>query len=146
LVDCDLDSVLCIGKYELAKFKRISSVEGFSFTELLPVITIDSENKVLMQAYLNIGALSETFKTGYANYFSRSRNKIWLKGESSDHKQEMIQVEYSSKNSLFIYVVKQSIAACHDGFYSCFYRKINLDGSFSQIDFDRKFEPEKVYG
>ena len=99
-----------------------------------------------MQAFVNTTALSETFRTGFANYFSRSRNKIWLKGESSDNRQEIVDVYNSVGNSFFIYVVKQKIAACHEGFYSCFYRKLNQDQSLTQIDFDRKFKPEKVYG
>jgi phosphoribosyl-AMP cyclohydrolase len=145
-IDCDLDSVLSIGKYELADLKEVLYSHDFSFSGLLPVVTIDLESKVLMQAYLNLEALSETFKTGYANYFSRSRNKIWLKGESSDNKQKINKVFYSEQDSFFVYSVSQNLAACHEGFYSCFFRKINTDGSFEQIDFDRKFKPEKVYG
>ncbi len=146
LVDCDLDAVLHVGNFTLAEQNIITPENKFSFSELLPVVAVDLEGKVLMQAFLNSMALAETFKTGYATYFSRSRNKIWLKGESSDNKQELVEAYYTEKNSFFVYVVKQKTAACHEGFYSCFFRKINPDGHFTQIDFDRKFKPEKVYG
>jgi phosphoribosyl-AMP cyclohydrolase len=146
LIDCDLDSILSIGNYEVTALKKIQSADSFTFTDLLPVVTVDSDGKVLMQAFLNSHSLSETFGTKFANYFSRSRNKNWLKGESSDNKQEILEVYFSEKDSFFVYVVKQKMAACHEGFYSCFYRKINSDKSLIQIDFDRKFKPEKVYG
>ena len=146
LTDCDLDSILWTGNFELATLQKLTSSGHLSFPSLLPVVTLDLEQKVLMQAFVNTTALSETFRTGFANYFSRSRNKIWLKGESSDNRQEIVDVYNSVGNSFFIYVVKQKIAACHEGFYSCFYRKLNQDQSLTQIDFDRKFKPEKVYG
>lgn len=145
-VDCDLDSVLTFGDYGRSDIKPVSSFENFDFSELLPVVTLDSDNKVLMQAFINLEALKKTFETGFANYFSRSRNKIWLKGESSDNRQKILHIYFSQKGSFFVYVVDQKIAACHEGFYSCFFRKVELDGSFTQIDFDRKFLPEKVYG
>jgi phosphoribosyl-AMP cyclohydrolase len=145
-VDCDLDSVLSIGNYGLSALNKIHSAEAFYFTNLVPVVTVDIDGNVLMQAFINSEALAETFRTKYANYFSRSRNKIWLKGESSDNKQELIEVFQSENKTFFVYVVKQKLAACHEGFYSCFFRKLNSDMSFTQIDFDRKFKPEKVYG
>ena len=100
----------------------------------------------MMQAFLNLEAISKMFETGFAVYFSRSRNKIWLKGESSDNRQKIEKVYYNRKEFFFVYVVSQKLAACHEGYYSCFFRKIETDRSFTQIDFDRKFQPEKVYG
>lgn len=146
LIDCDLDSILSIGNYEVTALKKIESIDSVSFSDLLPVVAVDLDGKVLMQAFLNSHSLKETFRTKFANYFSRSRNKNWLKGESSDNKQEILEVYFSEKELFFVYVVKQKMAACHEGFYSCFYRKINPNRSLIQIDFDRKFKPEKVYG
>ncbi|MBP9885449.1 MAG: phosphoribosyl-AMP cyclohydrolase [Leptospiraceae bacterium] len=145
-VDCDLDSVLCLGDYGRSDIKPVTSYENFIFPSLIPVVALDSDNKVLMQAFVNKEALENTLNTGFANYFSRSRNKIWLKGESSDNKQKILNIYFSQKGSFFIYVVNQKKAACHEGFYSCFFRKMELNGGFTQIDFDRKFLPEKVYG
>ena len=145
-IDCYLDSILYIGNFETENLKEIESVKGFHFSDLLPVVTVDTDNRVLMQAFVNVEALSKTFETGFANYFSRSRNKIWLKGESSDNRQIVEKVYYNEKEAFFVYMVKQKLAACHEGFYSCFFRKIEADRSFTQIDFDRKFKPEKVYG
>lgn len=145
-VDCDMDSVLISGDYGRSDVKPVTSLDVFTSSKLLPVVTLDSTNKVLMQAFLNLEALKQTLDTGFANYFSRSRNKIWLKGESSDNKQKILNLYYSQKGSFFVYIVNQKSAACHEGFYSCFFRKMEADGQFIQIDFDRKFLPEKVYG
>lgn len=143
-IDCDLDSILVSGKYELIQTQKIKSSKDISFSNLLPVVTVDAAGKVLMQAFVNEEALEKTLESGFAVYFSRSRNKIWLKGESSNNKQKIIDIQYA--DSFFVYIVKQDLAACHEGFYSCFYRQLLADGSIAQIDFDRKFLPDKVYG
>ncbi|HMV42626.1 MAG TPA: phosphoribosyl-AMP cyclohydrolase, partial [Leptospiraceae bacterium] len=144
LIDCDLDSILVSGNYKLIHTKKINSDSDISFSGLLPVVTLDTMGKVLMQAFVNEEALYQSISSGYATYFSRSRNKVWLKGETSGNKQEMINIEFA--DSFFIYIVRQELASCHEGFYSCYYRQLLADGSLAQIDFDRKFLPEKVYG
>ena len=109
---------------------------------LIPVIVQDSENgEVLMMAYANDEAVRLTIETGYAHYYSRSRKKLWKKGEESGHFQNVIKILTDCDEDCLIYLVKQQGAACHTGYLSCFYR--TLDGT---IVGTKVFDPEKIYG
>ncbi len=93
---------------------------------LVPVITQSYyTGKVLMQAYANEEAIKETLKTGYATYFSRSRNKLWKKGETSGNLQKVVDVRIDCDGDSVLYLVKDYGVACHTGEESCFYRDIN---------------------
>jgi phosphoribosyl-AMP cyclohydrolase len=96
---------------------------------LIPVITQDSEtNEVLMLAYINREAWEKTRSEGFAHYFSRSRNKIWKKGESSGHFQEIIEIKVDCDLDTVLYRVKQyGNSACHEGYVSCFFRTVEGD-------------------
>jgi len=90
---------------------------------LVPVVVQDSTTKdVLMVAYMNKEAFELTRQTGKAHYFSRSRNKLWLKGETSGHTQEVASIYVDCDNDTLLIAVDQKVAACHTGFWSCFYR------------------------
>ena len=92
---------------------------------LVPVIVQDADtNEVLMLAYMNEEALKLTQKTGYAHYFSRSRNKLWKKGESSGHTQEVKDILIDCDNDTILLKVKQNGVACHTGRKSCFFTKL----------------------
>ncbi len=92
---------------------------------LIPVIVQDVDtNEVLMLAYMNEEALNLTKKTGFAHYFSRSRNKIWKKGESSGHTQEVKDILIDCDNDTILLKVKQNGVACHTGRKSCFFTKL----------------------
>ncbi|MGE5555573.1 MAG: phosphoribosyl-AMP cyclohydrolase [Methanocella sp.] len=92
---------------------------------LIPVITQDAKTKeVLMQAYANKEAVELTLKTGKATYWSRSRNELWIKGETSGHTQKVISVTTDCDYDSLLYVVEQTGPACHTGEYSCFYNKL----------------------
>jgi len=109
---------------------------------LIPVIVQDSENgEVLMMAYANDEAVRLTLETGYAHYYSRSRKKLWKKGEESGHFQNVTKILTDCDEDCLIYLVKQQGAACHTGYLSCFYR--TLDGT---IVGTKVFDPEKIYG
>jgi phosphoribosyl-AMP cyclohydrolase len=109
---------------------------------LIPVIVQDSENReVLMMAYANDEAIRLTKETGYAHFYSRSRKKLWKKGEESGHFQNVVKILTDCDEDCLIYLVKQQGAACHTGYVSCFYR--TLDGT---IVGEKVFDPEKVYG
>jgi phosphoribosyl-AMP cyclohydrolase len=95
--------------------------------ELYPVVTQDPEGIILMQAYLNKESLNLSFNIGYAHYFSRSRNRLWKKGEESGHLQKVISIFYNNDFKFYVYNVEQISNACHTGSYSCFFRKV-LDG------------------
>ncbi len=92
---------------------------------LIPVVVQDDESlDVLMQAYVNKEALKLTIDTGYAHYFSRSRNEIWKKGATSGHTQKIVSVYVDCDGDCLLYRVKQKGHACHTGEWSCFFRRI----------------------
>ena len=108
---------------------------------LVPVIAQDaSTGEVLMLAYANEEAVRLTRETGFAHYYSRSRNKLWKKGEESGHFQNVRRILTDCDEDALIYLVEQTGAACHTGYRSCFYRTI--DG---EIIGEKVFDPEKVY-
>jgi phosphoribosyl-AMP cyclohydrolase len=113
---------------------------------LIPAIVQDYiTNEVLMLAYINQLAWEETLKTGKAHYWSRSRSKLWLKGESSGHIQKIHEILVDCDDDTVIYKVEQlGGAACHTGHRSCFYRIV--DGEKLVVQGERVFDPEKVYG
>ena len=112
---------------------------------LLPAIVQDYETKeVLMLAYINELAWGKTLETGRAHYWSRSRNKLWLKGETSGHQQVIRNILVDCDEDTVVFQVEQlGGAACHTGHRSCFFRKVAPDGL--EV-FDKPvFDPEEVY-
>ncbi len=108
---------------------------------LIPVIVQDAGScAVLMMAYANEEAVRLTRETGYAHYYSRSRKKLWKKGEESGHFQKVLRILTDCDEDCLIYEVEQTGAACHTGYLSCFYR--TLDG---EVIGSKVFDPEKVY-
>ena len=112
---------------------------------LLPAIVQDFETKeVLMLAYINDLAWQKTLETGKAHYWSRSRNKLWLKGETSGHQQLIKRILVDCDEDTVVYQVEQlGGAACHTGHRSCFFRQVS-DEIFETID-KPVFNPQKVY-
>ena len=114
---------------------------------LVPVITQDNEtNKVLMLAFANKEAFEMTVKTKKATYFSRSKNKIWKKGEESGNYQEIVDILIDCDNDTLIYKVIQKgyKASCHTGHESCFYRHL-VNNQWVHNEEKRLFDPEDVY-
>lgn len=92
---------------------------------LIPVIAQDAETKeVLMLAYANEEAVRRTLETGMAHYYSRSRKKLWMKGEESGNVQEVVEVRVDCDGDALLYIVRQKGVACHTGEYSCFFTKL----------------------
>lgn len=114
---------------------------------LIPAVIQDESNgQVLMVAFMNEEALSLTRATGYTHLFSRSRNKIWRKGEESGNVQEVRGLYVNcEENSLLLKVVQRGAGACHTGHRSCYYRRLLEDGSYETIE-ERVFDPARVYG
>ena len=109
---------------------------------LIPVIVQDARSKdVLMMAYANEEAVRLTQETGFAHYYSRSRRKLWKKGEESGHFQKVVRILSDCDGDCLVYEVEQTGAACHTGYDTCFYR--TLDGT---VVGKKVFDPEKVYG
>ncbi|MDR2104430.1 MAG: phosphoribosyl-AMP cyclohydrolase [Deferribacteraceae bacterium] len=97
----------------------------WSKTPLVPAVVQEQSGAVLMLAYVSEEAFNLTISKGYAHYFSRSRNKLWLKGETSGNLQRVIEVRVDCDNDALLYIVSQEgSGACHTGEYTCFYRKV----------------------
>lgn len=113
---------------------------------LLPAIAQDADSgDVLMLAYMNAEAFAETVRTGQAVYFSRSRNKLWRKGEESGHVQEVRNIFVDCDGDTILLHVKQiGDAACHTGHRSCFHRELR-EGDWITVG-KPVFDPKDVYG
>ncbi len=108
---------------------------------LIPVIVQDAATKdVLMMAYANDEAVRLTKETGYAHYYSRSRKKLWKKGEESGHFQKVLRILTDCDEDCLVYEVEQTGAACHTGYRTCFFRTLDGDVIGTKV-----FDPEKVY-
>jgi phosphoribosyl-AMP cyclohydrolase len=109
---------------------------------LIPVIVQDAIScEVLMMAYANDEAIHLTQETGLAHYYSRSRKKLWKKGEESGHFQKVVKILTDCDEDCLLYQVEQKGAACHMGYASCFYRTLA-----GEVVGTKVFDPEKVYG
>ncbi|MCH2201863.1 MAG: phosphoribosyl-AMP cyclohydrolase [Fuerstiella sp.] len=120
----------------------------FSKNELIPTIAQDAETgDVLMMAWMNEEALRETLATGRVVYFSRSRQKLWRKGEESGNVQELKGLYFDcDADTLLARVNQVGGAACHTGYRSCFFRRIDVDSGTVVVEGERVFDPEQVYG
>jgi phosphoribosyl-AMP cyclohydrolase len=112
---------------------------------LVPAVAQDAATgEVLMLAWMNQEAYEETLRTGRAVYFSRSRNKLWHKGEESGHVQEVKGVFVDCDADTILLKVHQiGGAACHEGYKSCFFRQV--DGAELRVVAERVFDPKQVY-
>ena len=112
---------------------------------LLPAIAQDAETgQVLMLAYMNAESYAETLATGRAVYYSRSRKKLWRKGEESGHVQEVKAVYFDcDADTILLKVHQVGGAACHEGYASCFFRQVTPEGL--KVIAERLFDPAAVY-
>jgi phosphoribosyl-AMP cyclohydrolase len=101
--------------------------------------------RVLMMAWINREALARTLATGFMHYWSRSRQKLWLKGESSGHRQEVVAWFRDCDGDTLLFTVRQHGGACHTGYESCFFQPLNRDGSPAPIEEAPLFDSEAVY-
>jgi len=115
---------------------------------LITAVAQDYETgEVQMLAFMNPEAWEETLKTGHACYFSRSRQRLWRKGEESGNVQRIKEIFVDCDRDAVVLKVEQvGGAACHVGYNSCFYTQIASDGSIKIIKAEKVFDPEKVYG
>lgn len=103
------------------------------------------QGRVLMLAWMNREALGLTLATRRMHYWSRSRGKLWLKGETSGHFQEVVSWHRDCDGDALLFVVRQQSAACHTGYESCFYQALDFAGAALPIEESPRFDPAKVY-
>jgi phosphoribosyl-AMP cyclohydrolase len=113
---------------------------------LVPAIVQDSRtSEVLMLGFMNSEALAETQRTREAVFFSRSRNRLWKKGQSSGHVLRVLEIRIDcDADALLLRVEPLGPGVCHEGYRSCFFRKIDEDDSVQIVE-ERTFDPDKVY-
>jgi phosphoribosyl-AMP cyclohydrolase len=115
----------CVRSIQL-ELSEVTNQLGFDSRGLVPVITQDASSKeVLMLAWMNKAAFSETLTTGYVTYWSRSRNQLWVKGETSGHTQELVSLSIDCDGDAILCQVNQTGAACHTGRKHCFYLHVD---------------------
>lgn len=117
----------------------------FDSQGLITAIAQDANNnEVLMLAFMNEEALALTIETGIAHYYSRSRKKLWKKGESSGHVQTVKEIRIDCDQDAVLLKIEQVGGACHVGYRSCFYRVVEKDGSLT-VSGDKVFDPDQAY-
>lgn len=122
-------------------------IDELKFNEqgLIPAVVCDAEtNEVLMVAWMNEEAVRQTVETRKATYYSRSRQKMWVKGESSGNVQKVQWIRIDCDADVLQLGVEQTGGACHEGYRSCFFRELR-DGEWKTFC-ERCFDPDEVYG
>ena len=142
-----------------APMSKSESEEGTAFAPkfdaegLVPVVATSAQSgEVLMLAYMNEEALARTIETGEAHYWSRSRGRLWRKGEKSGHFQRVVEMRTDCDQDAIWLKVEQAGAACHTGRRTCFYRAVPIGAAagsggvtLSFVDAERQFDPGTVY-
>lgn len=134
--------------YEIEEGSKL--LPRFDLHEHLPCITVDADSgEVLMLGYMNREAMERTIATKKATYYSRSRKKLWVKGEQSGLTQHVVSFMIDDDQDCFLIKVKvDGGASCHVGYRSCFFRELK-DGATTDLNFtikEKVFDPVKVYG
>jgi len=119
----------------------------FDKHDLIPAIAQDEESgEVLMMAWMNREAYEETLRTGRVCYYSRSRKKLWRKGEESGNVQELRAIYFDCDADTILVKVNQiGGAACHEGYKSCFFRRVDPGSGTIEVEGERVFDPATVY-
>ncbi len=116
------------------------------YNGLVPaIVQDDATGEVLMLGFMNEEAVAETQRTGQAVFFSRSRNRLWRKGESSGHLLKVLELRVDcDSDTLLLRVQAVGPGVCHEGYRGCFFRKLENDGTATVTE-DRAFDPSKIY-
>jgi phosphoribosyl-AMP cyclohydrolase len=125
----------------------MSFIDNLKFNDqgLIPaIIQEEGTGRVLMMAWMNADSIKSTLETGKTHFWSRSRQKYWMKGESSGHTQQVKDVAYDCDADTLLIQVEQIGAACHEGYKSCFFTSVK-EGE-SEITEKRLIDPEEMYG
>ncbi|MGC8831730.1 MAG: phosphoribosyl-AMP cyclohydrolase [Thermoproteota archaeon] len=132
--------------FKMSAGKAGRFVSKLSFKRgLIPVVTKDSGGRVLMAAFMSRRSLLKTLTTGFAHYYSQSRRRIWMKGEESGFRQRVLEVRVNCENSSLLLTVEQEgPGACHMGYATCFFRRLDSEGGLRKTE-RKRFDPEKIY-
>jgi phosphoribosyl-AMP cyclohydrolase len=125
----------------------MSFIDNLKFNEqgLIPaIVQEEGSGRVLMMAWMNADSIRSTLETGKTHFWSRSRQKYWMKGESSGNTQQVKDVAYDCDGDTLLIQVEQIGAACHEGYKSCFFRSVK-EGE-GEITEERLIDPEEMYG
>ncbi len=118
----------------------------FNSDGLIPAIVQDhATGRVLMMAWMNRASLEKTIETGKTHFWSRSRQKFWMKGEESGHTQQVKDIAFDCDGDTLLIQVEQAGAACHEGYRSCFFRSIEGQGGAFRVGESRLVDPKEVY-
>ncbi len=119
----------------------------FNADGLIPAIVQEqSTGRVLMMAWMNRASLERTIETGTTCFWSRSRQKFWMKGESSGHVQKVKDIAFDCDGDTLLIQVEQTGAACHKGYQSCFFRSVVGSGDTFEVTEPQLQTPEAIYG
>jgi phosphoribosyl-AMP cyclohydrolase len=119
----------------------------FDANGLIPAIVQEQKNgRVLMFAWMNRASLEKTIATGKTHFWSRSRQKFWMKGETSGHTQTVKDIAFDCDGDVLLIQVDQNGAACHEGYHSCFFRSVQNDGEKFKTTEPQLETPEQIYG
>jgi phosphoribosyl-AMP cyclohydrolase len=126
-------------------FSAVADGLKYDSAGLIPAVIQDVENgDVLMVGYMNREAVIRTLQTGRVTFWSRSRGKFWVKGESSGNIQELVDLRADCDLDCLLVIARQSGPACHEGYRSCFFRRVGSDGL--EVISQRMKSPEEMYG
>jgi phosphoribosyl-AMP cyclohydrolase len=131
------------------KLCGMSFLENLKFDAngLIPAIVQEqATGRVLMMAWMNRASLEKTVATGKTHFWSRSRQKFWMKGETSGHTQAVKEISFDCDGDTLLIQVEQIGAACHEGYKSCFYRAVDDGGNHIKITEPQLETPEQMYG
>lgn len=119
----------------------------FNADGLIPAIVQDAASgRGLMMAWMNRASLEATVSTGKTHFWSRSRQKFWMKGESSGHVQIVKDIAFDCDGDTLLLQVEQTGAACHEGYRSCFFRSFDNGGAAARVTESQLQTPEEIYG
>ena len=110
------------------------------------IIQEQSTGRVLMMAWMNRASLEKTVETGRTCFWSRSRQKLWMKGESSGHTQTVKEIAFDCDGDTLLIQVEQTGAACHEGYKSCFFRSVENKGRTFKVTESKLRSSEEIYG
>ncbi len=119
----------------------------FNADGLIPaIIQEQTTGRVLMMAWMNRASLEMTLETGKTHFWSRSRQKFWMKGETSGHVQQVKDIAFDCDGDTLLIQVEQVGAACHEGYKSCFFRSADLMGRTFTVTEGKLVNPDRIYG